>query len=180
MKNRYREGTKQLKFAKNGRKIMFWLSCNMLLRYALLFEVLKTYNIYVNFACSVKNEDTLISCTNWGLEMCLEWTSFWHYGISWHDNLETKYNEYAFGKDVQLCPKCNNFMEKAIECNHLTWPRCMWSYWIYCRHVFSDDHTNPLNSKACTMLTKAQKTVRVSKMPLSKVKFGKITKLVFS
>ena len=64
-------------------------------------------------------------------------------------------------------------MDKAQEWNHLAWTRWMTSYWIYWRNKFSENHLNPLNSKACSLLSNSQNIKHILKTPLHSAKWSK-------
>jgi len=145
LKSQYRDFYKNLIVVKNCRNFMFCLTCNQLLK--------------------INNEDLLVVCDFWSLEIWSEWITPWHYGKSCHEQLEDQYNKYALGKEIQLWPKCGGFMEKAQEWNHLAWPRWMSSFCIYCRNQFSENHLNPLDAKACTQLLSAQKSTAIMRTP---------------
>ena len=153
MKSKYRDFYKTLKVVKDCKNFIFWLDWNQLIK--------------------IKNDDLLITCNNWGLDIWSECVSEWHSGKSCHEQQEYLYNKYAIGKDAQLWPKCGTFMEKAQEWNHLACSRCMSSYWIYCRHKFSENHMNPLNSKACSLLSNPHEQKSILKTPLHSAKFTK-------
>ena len=97
--------------------------------------------------------------------MCTESIVAWHYGKSWHEDIEFRYSEVVKGKSIQLCPLWGKFMEKSKKWNHLTWQRCMSNFCLFCRNKFTKHHLNPLNAQMWSSLQKAQKESLVSKMP---------------
>lgn len=125
----------------------------------------------------LKSDELLSSWNFCGAEMCTECIKPWHFGKSCHEELEMKYNKYALGKHLQLCPKWGSFMEKAQNCNHLTCPRCMAKFCIYWRRQFWEDHLNPLNSNACPSLINNKISRAVMSSPCLKANIWKL--LVF-
>ncbi|CAI2387113.1 unnamed protein product [Moneuplotes crassus] len=141
----YKRFTKTLAVIRDQPNFVFCIECNRLNQ--------------------LRGDDLLAQCRSCDAEMCIDCVKPWHEGIPCHEELEVKYNEYAQGKNIQLCPKCGSFMEKAAQCNHLTCTRCMSKFCIYCRQEFSEDHLNPLNSQACPSLVNNQKVRPVFNSP---------------
>ncbi|CAI2366416.1 unnamed protein product [Moneuplotes crassus] len=78
-------------------------------------------------------QDFLAHCPRCSLEICIECMVPYHVDESCHDFGERRYKEFSKGKSIQLCPHCNQFIEKAKKCNHLTCQRCMAHFCIFCR-----------------------------------------------
>ena len=129
-----------------------------------------------NHLNQLKNDDLLATCHFWSTEIWTECIKLWHYGKSCHEEIEEKYNEWALGKSLQLCPKWGSFMEKAQQWNHLTCNRCMSRFCIYCRKKFGENHLNPLNSKACPSLVNNQRSKPIFNSPCLQ---ANIIKLIF-
>jgi len=81
-----------------------------------------------------------------------------------------EYNKRAACLAIQMCPKCNSFVQRTSSSdykisNYLKWRKCSERFWIYCRQKYTSNHMNPLSPAVCQYLQKKKKTRLVSKMP---------------
>ncbi|TNV85956.1 hypothetical protein FGO68_gene12607 [Halteria grandinella] len=111
-----------------------------------------------------------VRCMTCYFEFCNLTKLPWHQGVSCKDHIEEIYGQAAKGKKLQMCPHCNQMIEKARFCNHITCTFCMKSFCIQCRQDYSLNHQTPFHSFICSLSggsTTIRSTVDSSKASLS-------------
>ncbi|OMJ86628.1 hypothetical protein SteCoe_11844 [Stentor coeruleus] len=72
-------------------------------------------------------------------EMCFLCGKDWHLEVTCEEIEIKKYNKWAEGKDVKVCPFCNYKIEKNEGCNHMTCIICKYEFcWVCLNPKFSN------------------------------------------
>jgi hypothetical protein len=96
-----------------------------------------------------------LSCNSCSFEFCNLTKEPWHWDLSCKEHLDDMYDFAASGKPIQMCPHCNQMIEKAQFCNHLTCNFCMKSFCLQCRKDYSNAKVNsPFHDFICTQRAK--------------------------
>jgi hypothetical protein len=85
-------------------------------------------------------------------QMCFKCGSDWHPKKSCEQVIDSTYEEWVKGREVQLCPQCKRRIEKVEGCNHMTCSVCQFQWCWLCRGAYAENHFNPLNPLGCPNL----------------------------
>ena len=99
-----------------------------------------------------------LRCDKCGTEMCFTCGERWHPHISCAQATDRSYEQWARGKNIQLCPQCRRRIEKETGCNHMACASCGYQWCWLCRERYSDMHFSPLNPFGCPGLQAAEHT----------------------
>lgn len=101
---------------------------------------------------------TYMSCPICSLEICCKCGKQWHSRMSCDEVVDRDYEEWARGKEIQLCPKCKHKIEKASGCNHMTCSSCQYQWCWICRSKYSNKHFESWNPFGCPKLQAGSNT----------------------
>lgn len=99
-----------------------------------------------------------LRCDKCGTEMCFLCGEKWHPNTSCEQATDRNYEQWARGKNIQLCPQCRRRIEKETGCNHMACASCGYQWCWLCRERYSDMHFSPLNPFGCPGLQAAEHT----------------------
>lgn len=100
----------------------------------------------------------LVICPLCKFEMCFKCRQPWHGVKSCEEMLDEGYQEWAKGKEVQLCPRCKRRIEKIEGCNHMTCRMCNYEWCWLCRSRYTSNHYSPFNPFGCSNLQGSNNT----------------------
>lgn len=90
-----------------------------------------------------------LKCPVCSKEICFVCRADWHPDRTCESVIDSEYNLWAKGKEVQLCPSCKARIEKMDGCNHMTCAVCLYQWCWLCRGKYSSKHFSPLNPFGC-------------------------------
>eukprot|EP00743_Colponemidia_sp_Colp-15_P000142 GILK01000164.1.p1 GENE.GILK01000164.1~~GILK01000164.1.p1 ORF type:complete len:492 (-),score=63.48 GILK01000164.1:91-1485(-) len=90
-----------------------------------------------------------LKCSKCEAETCFICSHKWHPNRTCDQVVDQGYNEWAKGKDVQMCPRCRVRVLKDEGCNHMTCSRCGYQWCWLCRSKYSRLHFKSWNIFGC-------------------------------
>jgi len=94
-------------------------------------------------------EERYLKCPECSKEICFNCRQAWHPDKTCEALIDEGYNEWAKGKEVQLCPRCKARIEKLEGCNHMTCSVCNYEWCWLCRGRYTSNHFSPINPFGC-------------------------------
>eukprot|EP01017_Pseudomicrothorax_dubius_P045124 TRINITY_DN7754_c0_g1_i2.p1 TRINITY_DN7754_c0_g1~~TRINITY_DN7754_c0_g1_i2.p1 ORF type:complete len:288 (-),score=-10.90 TRINITY_DN7754_c0_g1_i2:168-1031(-) len=80
-----------------------------------------------------------------GTVFCVKCARLHHPPKSCEEVLQSEFSDWAKGKEVQNCPKCNSRIEKISGCNHITCTFCQYEWCWLCRGQYTPNHFSSLS-----------------------------------
>jgi len=87
-----------------------------------------------------------VVCHNCSKAFCRACGSDWHRGYKCSEYLTLRYEEIIRGWEWQTCPSCKEPVKIASECKHMTCPKCLTMFCIFCRKKRQTQPENANNS----------------------------------